>query len=364
MDRNPLYRPPTPLLDGEDDDELAPWEAERHAREAIHRDSNPIGPDRLVSARNLEVQRVSSLGLGRRHEFCSNQGGDNSLDLSASFTGGDNVPALQTSGDNSLRLEPSLVPPEVEARLAEHARLADHYQRIQSGLFRLDLDFALVHFNQKGFHPGKPRKSRDGTVYPSAAPSDWARFFVRVKLNGEHWKVNVCPPEIWGLQLGEPVGKRRSRVAGPVACYREVIETYLGQAAPEVPPHESRVWLGLVWRGKPGDPAFSRGPRYREADMTWIIVRTDDDLKPIKLEIACLLPSWHEDAAMDAGVMVEVSLVERKTKRQIGREKSGRAEGRNPAAKWLWFRPGYVMTAEDRAVVSPGGNSPASGDED
>ena len=62
MDRNPLYRPPTSLLDGEDD-EIAPWEAERLAREAIHRDPDPIGPDRLVSARNPEVQRVSSLGL-------------------------------------------------------------------------------------------------------------------------------------------------------------------------------------------------------------------------------------------------------------------------------------------------------------
>jgi hypothetical protein len=137
-----------------------------------------------------------SLGSGRRHEFCSNQGGDNSLGLTASFTGGDNVPALQTSGDNSLRLEPSLVPPEVEARLAEHARLVEHYQRIQSGLFRLDLDSALVHFNRKGFHPGKPRKSRDGAVYPSAAPSDWSRFFARIKLNGEHWKANLAPPEI------------------------------------------------------------------------------------------------------------------------------------------------------------------------
>jgi hypothetical protein len=99
MDRNLRYKPPTLLLDGEDDDEIAPWEAERLAREAMHRDPDPIGPDRLVSARNPEVQRVSSLGLGRRHEFCSDQGGDNSLGLTASFTG----------GDNSLRLEPSPV---------------------------------------------------------------------------------------------------------------------------------------------------------------------------------------------------------------------------------------------------------------
>jgi hypothetical protein len=251
MDRNPLYRPPTPLLDGEDDDELAPWEAERHAREAIHRDPDPIGPDRLVSARNPEVQRVSSLWPGRRHEFCSDQSGDNSLGLTASFMGGDNVPALQTSGDNSLRLEPSLVPPEVEARLAEHARLADHYQRIRAGLFRLDLDFVLVHANRKGYHPGKPRRSRDGTGYPSAAPSDWSRFFARIKLNGEHWKVNMCPPEIWALQLGEPVGKRRSRVAGPVNFYKEIIEAHLEQVNPNTPPHEGKVWLGCCGEVSP-----------------------------------------------------------------------------------------------------------------
>jgi len=311
------------------------------------------------------VQRVSSLGVGRRHEFCSNQGGDNSLGLTASFTGGDNVPALQTSGDNSLRPGPSIVPSEVEARLAEHARLADHYQRIQSGLFRLDLDFALVHFNRKGFHPGKPRKSRDGAVYPSAAPSDWSRFFARIKLNGEHWKANLAPPEIWALQLGEPVGKRRSRVAGPVNFYKEIIEAHLEQVNPDTPPHEGKVWLGLLWRGKPGDPGFSRGPRYRDADMTWIAVRTDEALRPVKVEIGCALPSWHDDAAADPGILVEVPLVERRTKRQIRLEATGRAEGRDPAAKWLWFRPGYVMTAEDRAVVSPGGNNPAGGgDED
>src|SRR4051812_9980437 len=103
MDRNPLYRPPTSLLDGEDD-EIAPWEAERLAREAIHRDPDPIGLDRLVSARDSEGQLVSSLWPGRRHEFCSDPGGDNSLGLTASFTSGDNVPAPQASGDNSLGL--------------------------------------------------------------------------------------------------------------------------------------------------------------------------------------------------------------------------------------------------------------------
>ena len=201
-------------------------------------------------------------------------------------------------------------------------------------------------------------------MYPSAAPSDWARFFVRVKLSGEHWKVNVCPPEIWGLQLGEPVGKRRSRVAGPVEHYREVIESYLEQADLETPPHEGKVWIGFLWRDRPGDPGFSRGPRYREADMTWVVVHTDDNLTPVRVLVACVLPSWHDDAARDLGVMVEIPLVERKTKRQIRMEATGRAEGRAPAAKWLWFKPGYIMTAEDRAIVSPGGNNPTGGDED
>jgi hypothetical protein len=364
MDRNPLYRPPKPLLDGEDDDEIAPWQAERLAREAMHSDPAPVDQARLVSARVQEVQDVSSLGQGRRHDFHSGTGGDNSLGLTASFTGGDNVPALQTSGDNSLGLTPSLVPPEVEARLVEQARLAAHYDRVRSGKFTLDLDFALVHVNRKGFHPGKPRRGRDGATYPSAAPSDWARFFIRIKLNSEHWKVNLAPPEIWSLQYGDPVGKRRSRVAGPVAYYREVIETYLGQADLEVPPHEGRVWLGLLWRGRPGDPSFSRGPRYPESDVTWIVLYTDDNLKPVRIEVACILPSWHDDAAGDQGVMVEVPLTERKTKRQIRREKSGKPDGQDAAMKWVWFKSGYVMTEEDKAVVSPGGKNSVGDDED
>src|SRR4051794_24780939 len=42
MDRNSLYRPTMPLLNGEDNDEIAPWEAERLAREAMHSDPAPV----------------------------------------------------------------------------------------------------------------------------------------------------------------------------------------------------------------------------------------------------------------------------------------------------------------------------------
>jgi len=364
MDRNSLYRPTMPLLNGEDNDEIAPWEAERLAREAMHSDPAPVNQARLVSARDQEVQNVSSLGQGRRHEFHSSMGGDNSLGLTASLTGGDNVPALQTSGDSSLGLTPSLISPEVEARLAEHARLTAHYHRVRSGLFRLDLDFVLVHINRKGFHPGKIRRGRDGKKYPSAAPSDWSRFFARLKLNGEHWKVNLAPPEIWALQCGDPIGKRRSRVAGPVGYYQKLIEYYCGQVDPNVPPHEGKIWLGLLWRGKPGDPGFSRGPRYPESDLTWVVLHVDDRLKPVRIEVACILPSWHDDAASDQGVMIEVPLTERKTKQQIRREKSGKAVGQDAVMKWVYFRQGYGMTAEDRAVVSPGANNPVGDDED
>jgi hypothetical protein len=354
MDRNPLYKPSKPLLDGEDDDEIAPWQAERLAREAMHSNPAPVDQARLVSARVQEVQDVSSLALGRRHDFHSDTGGDNSLGLTASFTG----------GDNSLGLKPSLVSPEIEARLAEHARLTAHYHRVRSGLFRLDLDFVLVHINRKGFHPGKIRRGRDGKKYPSAAPSDWSRFFARLKLNGEHWKVNLAPPEIWALQYGDPIGKRRSRVAGPVGYYQKLIEYYCGQVDPNVPPHEGKIWLGLLWRGKPGDPGFSRGPRYPESDMTWVVLYTDDHLKPVRIEVACILPSWHDDAASDQGVMVETPLTERKTKRQIQRKKSGKPDEQDAVMKWIWFKSDYVMTEEDKAVVSPGGYNMAASDGD
>src|SRR3954447_16053854 len=74
MDRNSLYRPTMPLLNGEDNDEIAPWEAERLARGGLHSDPGPVNQARLVSARDQEVQNVSSLGQGRRHEFPGQSG--------------------------------------------------------------------------------------------------------------------------------------------------------------------------------------------------------------------------------------------------------------------------------------------------
>jgi hypothetical protein len=354
MSRSFTYQPPNALPDlYDEDEELAPWQVDQPAREAACADPTPADQARLVSALDSEVKLVSSLvPYGRRQPLRSETSGDTAEPCR---TGGDNDSSPQTSGDNSLRPGPSLVSPETEARLAEQARLVAHYDRVRSGQFKLDLDFVLLHLNRKGFHPGKPRRGRDGTQYPSAAPSDWARFFARLKLNGEHWKVNLAPPEIWALQYDAPVGKRRSRIAGPVAHYREIIEAYLGQTDPDVPPHEGRVWLGLLWRDKPGDPGFSRGPRYHDSDMTWVVVHTNDDLKPVTLEVGCALPSWHDDATGDPGVVEMVSLVERETKRQIRQDKAGQTADRDRLLKWVYFRPGYVMTAADKALVSPKG---------
>lgn len=363
MDRTDLYRPPTSLLDLDDDDEPAPWLVERPAPGTAILDPALVNHGQLVSALDPEVKPVSSLYPGRRQSTFSEPGGDTATPCSET-KGGDNDTALQLSGDNSLRPRPSLLSPEAQARLAEQAQLADHYSRIQAGQFKLDLDFVLVHANRKGFHPGKLRQGRDGKKYRSVAPSDWARFFVRIKLNGEHWKVNLAPPEIWAVQCGDPIGERRSRVAGPVTYYREIIEGYLEQADPDAPPHEDKLWLGLLWRGKPGDPDFSRGPRYTESDMTWIVIETDEDLKPISAQVGCVLPSWHDEAAGDPGASQEVDLVERQTKRQIWREKAGRTEGRDPVMKWVWFKPGYVLTDEDKAVVSPKDSDLAATDED
>jgi hypothetical protein len=326
MPRFSTHQPLCSLVDlyEDEDQELAPWQVNWPVQEAPYADPARADQARLVSALDPEVKLVSSLvpGNGRRQPLRSEASGDTAEPCR---TGGDNDSSPQTSGDNSLRPGPSLVSPDADARLAEQARLATHYNRVRSGQFKLDLDFALVHVNRKGFHPGKPRRGRDGTQYPSAAPSDWSKFFARLKLNGEHWKVNLAPPEIWALQYDAPVGKRRSRIAGPVAHYRQIIEAYLRQTDPNVPPHEGRVWLGLLWRDKPGDPRFSRGPRYHDSDMTWVVVHTSDDLKPITLEIGCMLPSWHDDAS----VFETVSLVERETKQ----DKTGQTADRDRLLK-------------------------------
>nr|WP_137115233.1 hypothetical protein [Azospirillum argentinense] len=258
----------------------------------------------------------------------------------------------QAGGQDGVPLHPEFV-----AEAERYREEAAHFQRIQEGRFELELGFAIVHFNHRGFQPHKWRKERDGSRYRSTAPTDWSRYFGWLRLNGRLWKFNAAPPAIWLAQLMEPSGqpgkRRRSRVYWDVARYEDLLWAAFDEqmAQPELSPEQSPIWLGMLYAGRPGDQDFHAGPRYWQSDRTFVVIRHGLNGRPTEFQVGCLLPSDQDDT----GMAIRVPLLEEQTKSSTRDQRRGHAGPRDDHQfKWTHMPRGVVFTAEERERMCPG----------
>lgn len=199
------------------------------------------------------------------------------------------------------------------------------------------------HFRSGGFQVGQ-RKRRDGTFGPSLAPSDYAKFFGSVKVGDYVYKWTASPPLIW-LHHITPDDKGKIRARHEVRRYTDIITALAQEQAQdkEREPHDPKVWLGLVYEGRYGDPNWIGGPRYPN-DRSFVMVECDAYGAPTTFRFISVLP---EDAGDQQAIGIEFPLSQGMTKAR--KDRLGRPV--KPTMKWYWRDPGYTITPEDAAEM-------------